>query len=87
MINFRKKAVVMLLTTVFTAGMLSGCGTSGDTEKSKNDSRKAVEQTTQAEVDTDRKSQNEEDESESRDIFAMDTYMTLTAYGKMPRKR
>ena len=81
MINFRKKAVVMLLTTVFTAGMLSGCGTSGDTEKSKNDSRKAVEQTTQAEVDTDRKSQNEEDESESRDIFAMDTYMTVTAYG------
>ena len=73
MINFRKKAVVMLLTTVFTAGMLSGCGTSGDTEKSKNDSRKAVEQTTQAEVDTDRKSQNEEDESESRDIFAMDS--------------
>ena len=62
--------------------MLSGCGTSGDTEKSKNDSRKAVEQTTQAEVDTDRKSQNEEDESESRDIFAMDTYMTVTAYGE-----
>ena len=49
MINFRKKAVVMLLITVFTAGMLSGCGTSVDTEKSKNDSRKAVEQTTQAE--------------------------------------
>lgn len=86
MINFRKKAVVMLLTTVFTAGMLSGCGKSGDTEKSKNDSRKAVEQTTQAEVDTDRKSQNEEDESESRDIFAMDTYMTLTAYGKNAKK-
>lgn len=86
MINFRKKAVVMLLTTVFTAGMLSGCGTSGDTEKSKNDSRKAVEQTTQAEVDTDHKSQNEEDESESRDIFAMDTYMTLTAYGKNAKK-
>ena len=86
MINFRKKAVAMLLATVFTAGMLSGCGTSGDTEKSKNDSRKAVEQTTQAEVDTDRKSQNEEDESESRDIFAMDTYMTLTAYGKNAKK-
>ena len=86
MINFRKKAVAMLLATVFTAGMLSGCGTSGDTEKSKNDSRKAVEQTTQAEADTDRKSQNEEDESESRDIFAMDTYMTLTAYGKNAKK-
>ena len=81
MINFRKKAVAMLLATVFTAGMLSGCGASGDIEKSKNDSRKAVEQTTQAESDTDRKSQNEEDESESRDIFAMDTYMTVTAYG------
>ena len=26
MINFRKKAVAMLLATVFTAGMLSGCG-------------------------------------------------------------
>ena len=51
MINFRKKAVAMLLATVFTAGMLSGCGTSVDTEKSKNDSRKAVEQTTQAEAD------------------------------------
>lgn len=86
MINFRKKAVAMLLAAVFTAGMLSGCGTSGDTEKSKNDSRKAVEQTTQAEADTDRKSQNEEDESESRDIFAMDTYMTLTAYGKNAKK-
>lgn len=86
MINFRKKAVAMLLATVFAAGMFSGCGTSGDTEKSKNDSRKAVEQTTQAEADTDRKSQNEEDESESRDIFAMDTYMTLTAYGKNAKK-
>ena len=86
MINFRKKAVAMLMATVFTAGMLSGCGASGDIEKSKNDSRKAVEQTTQAEADTDRKSQNEEDESESRDIFAMDTYMTLTAYGKNARK-
>ena len=86
MINFRKKAVAMLLAAVFTAGMLSGCGTSGDTEKSKNDSRKAVEQTTQAEADTDRKSQNEEDESESRDIFAMDTYMTLTAYGENAEK-
>ncbi len=86
MINFRKKAVAMLLATVFTAGMLSGCGASGDIEKSKNDSRKTVEQTTQAEADTDRKSQNEEDESESRDIFAMDTYMTLTAYGKNAKK-
>ena len=86
MINFRKKAVAMLLATVFTAGMLSGCGTSGDTEKSKNDSRKAVEQTTQAEVDTNSKAQNEEDKSESRDIFAMDTYMTLTAYGKNAKK-
>lgn len=86
MINFRKKAVAMLLATVFTAGMLSGCGTSGDTEKSKNDSRKAVEQTTQAEADTNSKAQNEEDKSESRDIFAMDTYMTLTAYGKNAKK-
>ena len=86
MINFRKKAVAMLLATVFTAGRLSGCGASGDIEKSKNDSRKAVEQTTQAEADTNSKTQNEEDKSESRDIFAMDTYMTLTAYGKNARK-
>ena len=86
MINFRKKAVAMLLATMFTAGMLSGCGTSVDTEKSKNDSRKAVEQTTQAEADTNSKTQNEEDKSESRDIFAMDTYMTLTAYGKNAKK-
>ena len=81
-----KNTTVVALSGVMAIGMLSGCGTSGDTEKSKNDSRKAVEQTTQAEVDTDRKSQNEEDESESRDIFAMDTYMTLTAYGKNAKK-
>lgn len=76
----------MLLAAVFTAGMLSGCGPSVDTEKSKNDSRKAVEQTTQAEADTNSKAQNEEDKSESIDIFAMDTYMTLTAYGKNAKK-
>ena len=86
MINFRKKATTILLAAVLAIGMLSGCKTSGDTKDSKNDSKKAVEQTTQAEADTDSKSQNEEDESESRDIFAMDTYMTLTAYGKNAKK-
>lgn len=45
-----------------------------------------MEQTTQAEADTNSKNQNEEDKSESRDIFAMDTYMTLTAYGKNAKK-
>lgn len=45
-----------------------------------------MEQTTQAEADTNSKTQNEEDKSESRDIFAMDTYMTLTAYGKNAKK-
>ena len=86
MINFRKKATTILLAAVLAIGMLSGCKTSGDTKDSKNDSKKAVEQTTQAEADTDSKSQNGEDTSESRDIFAMDTYMTLTAYGKNAKK-
>ena len=81
-----KNTTVVALSGVMAIGMLSGCGTSGDTEKSKNDSRKAVEQTTQAEADTNSKAQNEEDKSESIDIFAMDTYMTLTAYGKNAKK-
>ena len=81
-----KNTTVVALSGVMAIGMLSGCGTSVDTEKSKNDSRKAVEQTTQAEADTNSKTQNEEDKSESRDIFAMDTYMTLTAYGKNAKK-
>ena len=89
MINMKKivkNTTVVALSGVMAIGMLSGCGTSVDTEKSKNDSRKAVEQTTQAEADTNSKTQNEEDKSESRDIFAMDTYMTLTAYGKNAKK-
>ena len=81
-----KNTTVVALSGVMAIGMLSGCGTSGDTEKSKSDSRKAVEQTTQAEADTNSKAQNEEDKSESIDTFAMDTYMTLTAYGKNAKK-
>ena len=79
MINMKKivkNTTVVALSGVMAIGMLSGCGTSGDTEKSKNDSRKAVEQTTQAEADTNSKAQNEEDKSESIDIFAMDTYIS-----------
>lgn len=86
MINFRKKAVAISLITFLITGLLSGCNTSGSAGKSKKDSRNAAEQTTQSAGNTDKDSKSGEEKSASRDIFAMDTYMTLTAYGDNAEK-
>lgn len=59
--------------------MVSGCTVMGNTEKS-------TEKTTQQTNDTEKKIKDETDEPETRDIFAMDTYMTLSAYGENAQK-
>lgn len=74
MINFRKKIMTIPLLTILVVGMLSGCSASGAAENSEDG--KAVEQSTQITKETEKG-----EKSASRDIFAMDTYMTLTAYG------
>ena len=86
MINFRKKAVAISLITFLITGMISGCNTSGSARKSNGG--KAAEQTTQKEDSTGKNTDTKagEEKSASRDIFAMDTYMTLTAYGENAKK-
>ena len=70
--KFKNKIIVVCLCVSVFAG---GCGQGGqNTTKSKNSegtasSKESTEQTSQ-------------DNEASKDIFAMDTYMTVTAYGE-----
>ena len=86
MIIFRKKILALSLLTFLITGLISGCNTSGRTGKSKKNSENVAEQITQAAGKTDKDSKSGEEKSASRDIFAMDTYMTLTAYGENAEK-
>lgn len=83
MINYRKKVMTISLLIVLITGMFSGCNMSGNTEKTNKE--KAMEQTTQIKSGPNTKAKAS-DKSASRDIFAMDTYMTLTAYGENAEK-
>lgn len=74
MINFRKKIMTIPLLTILVVGMFSGCSTSG--VAGNGEDGKTVEQSTQITKETEKG-----EKSASRDIFVMDTYMTLTAYG------
>ena len=70
--KFINKIIAVCLCASVFAG---GCGQSGqDTTKSKNS-----EGTASSKESTERTSQDNE---ASKDIFAMDTYMTVTAYGE-----
>ena len=71
----KKKIVIAILCAAVSMGTI-GCGNSTASAK-----------TTQMQTDKkeDSKSENSEksrEEKQSRDIFAMDTYMTVTAYGE-----
>lgn len=81
--NLKRKLVVISLIGVLLTGMVSGCSNTKNTGKS---TEKAEEQTTQTVNGTDEKTKDKVDEPETRDIFAMDTYMTLSAYGKNAKK-
>ena len=70
--KFKNKIIVVCLCASVFAG---GCGQGGqNTTKSKNS-----EGTASSKESTERISQDNE---ASKDIFAMDTYMTVTAYGE-----
>lgn len=83
MVNIKKKIVVISLISVLITGIVSGC--SGLENKGKS-TEKAEEQTTQIMNETGKQTKSKAEEPETRDIFAMDTYMTLTAYGENAKK-
>ena len=71
----KKKIVIAILCAVVSMGTI-GCGNSTASAKTTQ---------TQTDKKEDSKSENSEkssEEKQSRDIFAMDTYMTVTAYGE-----
>lgn len=87
----KKIVAAFCLATVLTAGGCSGSGTTSQAESGKSQaqtssvsetsSSSAVSESTFAEESASASSSNAADASSSRDIFAMDTYMTVTAYG------
>lgn len=77
--KIRKK--YLLITTVTVIAMLGGCGTDRFVKIYTADSEIAAEESsTQKMADAQSQQENESTQA-SRDIFAMDTYMNVTAYG------
>lgn len=75
-----KRVIALLLAASLSCGALCGCADKGKqlnsaTENSTEKQTSALENSTQ-------QAGNAEIQSASRDLFAMDTYMTLTAYGE-----
>ena len=71
----KRKIVIAILCAAVSMGTV-GCG---------NSTASAKQTQTQTDKKEDSKSENSEkssEEKQSRDIFAMDTYMTVTAYGE-----
>ena len=71
----KRKIVIAILCAAVSMGTV-GCGNSTASAKTTQ---------TQTDKKEDSKSENSEkssEEKQSRDIFAMDTYMTVTAYGE-----
>lgn len=80
-----------LLVCLFPAFVISGCGkTTTDETENTTKQESAVEETVQDEqetgdTETESEASGEDADKEteaSKDLFAMDTYMTLTAYGE-----
>ncbi len=69
----RRIFITGMMICVFLSFALSGCG-AGDAAADAGSA--AQEESASADAET------SEDESYSQDFFAMDTYMTLTAYGE-----
>ena len=86
----KKIVAAFCLAAVLTAGGCSGSGTTSQSENSGSQAQassvseslnvSAVSESSSAEESTS-SSSSDADASSSRDIFAMDTYMTVTAYG------
>lgn len=87
----KKIVAAFCLATVLTAGGCSGSGTTSQAKSGKSQaqtssvsetsSSSAVSESSSVEESTSSSSSSDTEASSSRDIFAMDTYMTVTAYG------
>lgn len=77
--KFRIKQVILLGVVCL---MLTSCSSKTD-DKTKDDSAKVRNTTSENQTSNNDNSQSTNDDvPQSRDVFAMDTYMTLTAYGQ-----
>ena len=80
----------VLLVCLIPAFVISGCGKTtkdetGNITKQETTAEESVQdeqETGNTETEASGKDPNEKTEEASRDLFAMDTYMTLTAYGE-----
>ena len=84
----------VLLVCLIPAFVISGCGktTKDETgnitkqESTAEESAQDEQETGNTETEASGKDPNEKTEEASRDLFAMDTYMNLKAYGKNAQK-
>ena len=92
--NSLKKLKKVLLVCLIPAFVISGCGktTKDETENitkqeiTAEESAQDEQETGNTETEASGKDPNEKTEEASRDLFAMDTYMNLKAYGKNAQK-
>lgn len=75
-----KKALLVCLIPAF---VISGCGKTAKTEKENITKQEAAAEESAGEKESTEAAGDDQDADQeaSRDLFAMDTYMTLTAYG------
>ncbi len=75
----------MICAILIGSCILTGCGQSSQSDNTSVEAEPEETVTEEAEAETEETETSEEDEeatAASRDIFAMDTYMTVTAYGE-----
>ena len=88
----KKIVAAFCLAMVMTVGGCSGAGTAAQPESSESQTQPASESESSSSSDASEENSTQKsvsstassdaaDASSSRDIFAMDTYMTVTAYG------
>jgi len=79
----KKKILTGILCGVFFAAFLSGCGLGNNADSAGTGSAsEEVSSEEDSSAAADASADLSDDESCSQDFFAMDTYMTLTAYGE-----
>lgn len=78
----KRKVMLTVLGVVMACSLLGGCQSSNSEKNNGSGTAVSSEAETGSDADTGLSSKKEY----SRDIFAMDTYMTLTAYGKNAQK-
>ncbi|MCD8364412.1 MAG: FAD:protein FMN transferase [Clostridiales bacterium] len=81
----KKTIIIWIICCIFLSVSLSGCGFGNDVDSAKTGSvleEVSSDENASAEGETGASAGSSEEESYTQDFFAMDTYMTLTAYGE-----